>query len=121
MKIQRVLTRVYISPDDLEQSIAFYEQLFGEKSNLRFKYPEADLELAQISSVLLIAGSEAALAPFRQTIATFGVDSILEARDALLQNGATILDGPKVVPTGQNMHARHPDGTIMEYVELAKR
>src|SRR5690242_12787623 len=121
MKILRILTRVYTSPDNLDQTIAFYEQLFGEKSNLRFKYPEVGLELASVNAVLLIAGSEAALAPFKTTSATFGVDSLLEAREILLQNGATILEEPKTVPTGQNMHVKHPDGTLIEYVERARR
>jgi hypothetical protein len=31
--------------------------------------------------------------------------------------GAEIVNGPKDVPTGRNMLVRHPDGTLIEYVE----
>ena len=31
--------------------------------------------------------------------------------------GAAIVEPPKPVPTGSNMRVRHPDGTLVEYVE----
>ncbi len=100
--------------------MAFYESLFGERSRVRFAYPEADLELAQVGSLLLIAGSEAALEPFKATQATFLVDSLSECKDFLLKSGATVLKEPKRVATGMNMLAKHPDGTRIEYVQHVK-
>ena len=120
MKIVGVLVRIYLPLDQLEESITFYEQLFAERSRLHFKYPETGLELAQIGSVLLIAGSDAALAPFKATQATFLVDSLSEYKEALLKSGASILREPKQVPTGMNMLAKHRDGTIVEYVQHAQ-
>lgn len=117
MNILNVLVRIYLRTEQLEETIAFYEALLGEKSHVRFKYPEAGLELAQVGSLLLIAGSETALEPFRATTATFLVDSLEEYRQALLTGGATILREPQQVPTGHNMLVRHPDGTRVEYVE----
>lgn len=52
-----------------------------------------------------------------QTQITFLVDSIDDFRNWLLGAGAVVLEEPKKVPTGRNMRVRHPDGTIIEYVE----
>jgi hypothetical protein len=87
---------------------------------MRLKYTEANLELAQIGDILIIAGSEEALKPVRDTKVTFLVDSIVEFRDFLLNNGAVILRDIKEVPTGMNMTVKHLDGTIAEYVEHRK-
>lgn len=119
MKIFTILVRIYLHPEQLEEGIIFYEQILGEKSRVRFKYPERNLELAQVGSFLLIAGSESALEPFKATTATFQVDSLEEYRETLLKNGAVILNEPQPVPTGRNMLARHPDGTCIEYVQHA--
>jgi predicted enzyme related to lactoylglutathione lyase len=117
MKVLRVLTRVYLSPADLNETVKFYEKLFGVKCDLRLKYAEVGLELAGIGPVLLIAGSKERLRNFKQTQATFLVDSIDDFRNWLSAAGAVILEEPKKVPTGRNMRVRHPDGTIIEYVE----
>lgn len=121
MKVLRTMARLYLHPEDLDATIAFYEELLGETSQLRFTYPAAGLELAQVASVLLIAGSDEALAPVRRSQMTLLVDDLPAFHDALLARGATILDGPQDVPTGMNMHARHPEGTVVEYVEFARR
>jgi hypothetical protein len=117
MKILQVLPRIYLSREQLEASVAFYESLLGERSRVRFTYPEAGLELALVGSLLLIAGSEASLEPFKATQATCLVDSLVEWKDFLLKSGTALLKGPKHVPTGMNMLAQHPDGTRIEYVQ----
>ena len=33
MKVLRVLTRVYLAPDDLDKAVAFYERLFSVNSH----------------------------------------------------------------------------------------
>lgn len=117
MKILKTLLRIYLKPDQLEKTIHFYESLFGEKSCLRFKYPELGLELAQVNSLLFIAGTDQALTAFKATQATFLVDSIQEWKTWLIKNGAIILKEPKSVPTGINMLVKHSEGTLFEYVE----
>lgn len=115
MIIKRVLTRIYVY--DINSAIEFYEGLFHNKCNLRFNYREVNLELAQVENILILCGSEKSLEPFRDTKATFLVDSVAEFRDYLLKNGATIIRDLKKVPTGANMTVKHADGTIIEYVE----
>lgn len=100
MKVLKVLSRIYLSPDMLDQTVSFYETTFGEPCPLRFEYPEMGLELAQIGSVLLIAGSEEKLHVVRSTHLTFLVDSIEEFVQSLPQKGAEIIRPLKKVPTG---------------------
>lgn len=118
MKIHDVLTRIFVSPADFEKSIHFYENLFGLKCDIRFKYPEKGLELASVASCLLISGSVDQLKPFLETRVTYLVDSIDDFKKFLIGQGATILEDPKKIPTGKNMRVRHPDGLVVEYVEL---
>jgi len=84
---------------------------------LRFKYSQVNLQLAQVGNILIISGSAEALKPFKDTQATFLVDSIIEFKDFLLNNGAIVIRDLKEVPTGMNMTVKHLDGTIVEYVE----
>ncbi len=87
---------------------------------MRFEIPHIGLELAQVGDILLIAGSEEALKPFRNTQATMLVDSLDEFKVYLEEKGAEIIRGPDKVPTGRNMTVRHPDGSVIEYVEHSK-
>jgi predicted enzyme related to lactoylglutathione lyase len=119
MKILLTLSRLYIN--DLNSSLEFYEEILGTPAAMRFKIPQNGLELAQIGSILLIAGSDEALKPFRSTQATFLVDSLDEFKAYMEEKGAKILRGPDKVPTGRNMTVRHPDGSVIEYMEHSNR
>ncbi|TCS60952.1 VOC family protein [Varunaivibrio sulfuroxidans] len=121
MKVRGVLTRIFLEPSRLNETVSFYEDLLGEKCALRFEYPEKGLELARIGTFLLIAGSADRVRPFENTRVTFLVDS-MEDFEKFFRNheasGASILDTPKEVPSGVNMRVKHPDGLVAEYVEL---
>ena len=121
MKIHEVLTRVFVKLSEKEEHISFYENLCGQKCKLQFKYDEKNLELAVVGQFLLIAGSENNLEPFKETRITCVVDSVDDFKTFLQEQGATILDAPKAVPTGRNMRARHIDGLVVEYVEHVVR
>jgi len=118
MKILKILTRVYTT--DLDATLKFYEDLTGTTVLRRFSYSAVGLELAQVRDILILAGTEEALRPFRHTLATFLVDSLDEYHRFLAAHDATIISPPKAVPTGRNMTARHPDGAVVEYVEFRK-
>lgn len=90
MVIWQVLTRIYVQ--DIDSAIEFYERLFQNKCKLRFSYKEANLELAQVENILILCGSEKVLEPFRDTRATFLVDSVTEFRNYLLKHGARIVN-----------------------------
>ncbi|NMM65932.1 VOC family protein [Clostridium sp. P21] len=115
MEIKKVLNRFYVN--DMEKAIKFYEKILNKKCSNIFKYSEASLELATVGNILIISGSDEALKPFKDTQATFLVDSIAQFKEFLLNNGATIIRDLKIVPSGMNMTVKHFDGTIIEYVE----
>lgn len=116
MRITNVLTRIYLDPEELDKAISFYEDIFGEKCRLRLKY--ARVEIASIGKMLLTAGPEEALKPYREMRTIFVVDSLNNFKDKLVQSKAVILNEPKQLPTGMNMVVKHPDGAVIEYVEL---
>jgi predicted enzyme related to lactoylglutathione lyase len=115
MKIKQVLTRFYTQ--DMEGAIQFYETILNEKCSQKFHYEKMKLDLAQVGNLLILGGAEEALKPFRATQATFLVDSVREFKEHLLKNGSEIIRDIMEVPTGMNMTLRHPDGSIVEYVE----
>lgn len=115
MKIKRVLSRFYVH--DIDKAIEFYEKIFDEKCSMKFDYTEMNLKLASVGNVLIISGPDEALKQFRDTNATFLVDSVDQFRTFLLNNGAEIIRDLKEVPSGRNMTVKHLDGTIVEYVE----
>ncbi|MGG3623185.1 VOC family protein [Bacillus gobiensis] len=117
MNILKVYTPFFIRNNQLEESIAFYEQLLGERSDLRFSYHEAGMEIATVSSILLVAGPEGSIAPVKEMKLALLVDSLNEWKEELVKKGATILSEPQEVPTGYNMFVRHPDGSLVEYIE----
>jgi hypothetical protein len=117
LKILKVLSRIYLVDTELNSVISFYERLLDEPCKLRFTHPVLGLELAQIGSVLLIAGPEEKMESVRSTQLTILVDSLKECQDLLKRLGAEVIEGPNRVPTGSNMRVRHPDGIIVEYVE----
>lgn len=114
MPVLATLARVYV--DDLDTALPTFVELTGEQPRLRFTH--RGLELANIGGYLLLAGTEEALAPYRNTHATAivaSLDAVLHIRD---ERGGEILDGPNDVPTGRNMTLRHPGGATIEYVEF---
>ena len=115
MEILKKLVRIYVN--DLDSAIAFYQKLTKHTVNRRFEMPQNGLELASIDDLLLICGKEEDLNPFKQTNATFLVDSLDEFKDFLESVGSTIIREPSQVPTGKNMTVKHPDGMVAEYVE----
>ncbi len=117
VQILEARLRVYVGPTELDTTVAFYAKIFGEKCRLRFEYPAVGLELATVGSVLILSGPDEALARYKGTAATFLVDDLDAFTAALPKMGAMIMDGPKEMPTGVNMRVRHPDGTIVEYVQ----
>lgn len=116
MEIKNTLCRVYVN--DIEKAVIFYENLLQMVCGIRFVYKKAALELAQIGNLLIIAGTDEALRPFRNTSMTLRVDSLAEYREFLLKNNARIIRDITPVPTGFNMTVQHEDSTIVEYVEF---
>lgn len=114
----RTLIRVYTTPGTLESVTAFYERLLATERDMYFTSPAEELTLAVVGGFLIVEATEEVLEPLRATDGTLVIDSA-EAYLARLaaEDGTEILDPPKPVPTGTGFTARHPDGTVIEYVE----
>ncbi|WP_190214651.1 VOC family protein [Kitasatospora indigofera] len=112
--VPRVLVRVFLDPGGLEAGTRFYELLQGVTTDARFTF--GALRLATVGAFLLIEGAEEELAPFRSTTGTLLVDDVRPYHDRLVAEGAEIVVPLQQVPTGAGFNARHPDGTVVEYV-----
>ncbi|KOT97546.1 glyoxalase [Streptomyces sp. NRRL F-5755] len=112
----RVLIRVFVEPGGLDASIAFYERLQDREADARFSFPAKNLRLATVGAFLLIEGGEEDLRPFRSTVGTLLVDDVRPYHEKLVAEGAEIIFPLQEVPTGAAFNARHPDGTVVEYV-----
>ena len=117
MKIIKSLVRVFPPLNDFARAVAFYEQLYDTPCVMKFSYVSAGLELAAVGDMLIIAGSEAALEPFRATVMTMIVDDIAAFHAHFVAQGVEIIAPIQQVPTGHNMRVCHPDGLVVEYVE----
>lgn len=115
MQIIKILTPIYVNT--LEKALSFYENLLQTKAGTRFHYAEKKLDVAVVGQLLLIGGTDEALAVVRDIALSFLVDDIRAYKSWLLDNGAVIRQDITKVPTGYNMLVQQPDGTITEYVE----
>lgn len=121
--ILEVYTRLFIPPTNLDETITFYKTFLNGTETLHFSYPEKGLELVAVSSeklsVLIIAGSEECLEPFRATKLTIRVDSLERYADLLVESGCEMLENVQETPVGWKMRARHVDGVVVEYVQFS--
>lgn len=104
-----VLARIYV--DDLGAALPLYERLTGE-TPYRFDY--GPMSLAKVGDFLLVAN---ATAQVRTHTATIDVRDMALVVDAVTAAGGELLEGPADGPNGARLIARHPDGTVVEYIE----
>lgn len=100
---------------DLEGTLRLLRKLHAGEPHLRFRFDP--WELVGIGDILVVAGTEEALAPIRGSFGPWIVTDIDEVRRSLVQAGAQIIREIAPVATGRMMYARHPDGAVVEYVE----
>ncbi len=119
MRILEHCYRVYADLAAFDETIAFYEQLQGVKCARRVSIVETGVLAAKIGAFLLLAGTPDQLAAARSVDAIFYLDSLDEFVAWLETHGAEIIHPPRVVTSGRNLTARHPDGLVVEYFEAA--
>ncbi len=112
MGVRGVTVRVVV--DDLDGAVSFYEALTGEEAE-PFRYGQ--VSLARIGGFLLLAGAPAALVALTWVNATILVDDVEEVAEVVRRFGGEIVSGPHDVTSGQNLVARHPDGSMFEYID----
>lgn len=107
-------TSLRICVDDLESAVGTYERLTGEQAQ---HFSQAGVSVAAVGCFLLMSGPPQTLDVLRRITATLAVKDVTEAYATLRSVGAEIVAGPSETPIGRNMVARHPDGSIFEYVD----
>ncbi|WP_419999189.1 VOC family protein [Streptomyces boninensis] len=100
--------------DELEPAIGVYERLTGEQA---LRFDRSGVSVAAVGCFLLMSGPQATVEVLRKIHATLAVKDVDEALLALHDVGAEIIAGPSPTPIGRNLVARHPDGSIFEYVD----
>lgn len=110
--IDGVLARVFVP--DLDAAIPLYQELaeVTKISRLVFR----DVELARIGPFLLLAGNTAA---YQDRVATILVRRLPPVIAAVTNAGGQVIEGPSPAPNGDRLIARHPDGSVFEYIEAA--
>lgn len=111
--ILKTYTRIFTT--DLEGTLRLLRPLHAGEPHLRFRFDP--WELVGLGDVLVVGGTEEALAPIRGSLGPWIVTDIDETRRSLVAAGAEITREIAPVPTGQMMYARHPDGAVVEYVQ----
>lgn len=118
MRILQQAFRVYCAPEDLDRTIAFYEEAQQTKCERRVEIRETGVTAAKVGGFLILAATDDRLAPMRHVQAILYVDSLDEFLAWLDKNGATRLNGPRVVTGGRNATIKHArDGLVVEYFE----
>ncbi|MEV7520915.1 hypothetical protein [Streptomyces sp. NPDC091371] len=118
MKIVKSFYRIYLRKAELEACKKFYMALQGvDRPHHEFYYEEFRLDIVGIGTFLLLAGDKADIERFEATKLTCLVDDLDAVCAYFIQTGVKIIDDIKVVPSGRNLRAMSPDGTIVEYVQ----
>ena len=106
-----VLVRIYV--DDVAEALPLYQKLANGAEPHRFTY--RDMALAAVGPFLLIQGADEEVRTHAGTLAVRDVQAVA---DAVRSAGGELLEGPAPGPNGPRLIARHPDGTVLEYIQL---
>jgi hypothetical protein len=109
--IAKVLARVVV--DDLDQAIPLYQALSGAEAT---KFSHGSVNLASIGPFLLLAAEGAD--GYTDRNATILVGDLIPVVREIERAGGEIIVLPASGPNGDRMVARHPDGSIFEYIAV---
>ncbi|MFK8850249.1 VOC family protein [Streptomyces sp. Ac-502] len=107
-------TSLRVCVTDLDAAVGVYERLTGAEA-MRFEH--GGVSVAAVGCFVLMSGPEAQLSVLSKITATLAVQDVDDAVADLNAVGAQIIAGPLPTPAGRNLVARHPDGSVFEYVD----
>ncbi|MFG2141158.1 VOC family protein [Streptomyces sp. NPDC048650] len=107
-------TSLRVCVGDLNAAVDVYERLTGAEA---IRFQRGGVSVAAVGCFFLMSGPEAELSVLRKITATLAVKDVDAAVADLTAVGADIIAGPLATPIGRNLVARHPDGSIFEYVD----
>lgn len=113
----RLLARVTVHPDELDDAIALYESVLGVACDARMPMPDAGLELAIVGNVLLIGNPGTPGEAARATAFTLLVASVPDHVAALERAAAVVTEPAATGPAGRRARVRLADGTLVELID----
>lgn len=103
-----------ICVDDLDAAVPVYERLASAEA---MRFSNGPVEVAAVGPFFLMSGDQEHLEVLAKISATLAVTDVDEALADLHTVGAQIITGPKSTQIGRSLVARHPDGSVFEYVD----
>jgi predicted enzyme related to lactoylglutathione lyase len=107
-------TSLRVCVEDLDAAVPVYEKLADAEAA---RFAQGPVSVAAVGPFVLMSGPSSHLEILRKVTATLAVADVDKALADLRAVGAEIIAGPKQTPIGRNLMARHPDGSIFEYVD----
>lgn len=104
-----VIARVYV--DDIDAALPLYQRLSGVTDVKRLTF--RDVQLASVGPFLLLSGNTAS---YRDRVATIEVAALAPVIESLGESGGEVLEGPGATSNAARLIARHPDGSVFEYI-----
>ena len=114
MAVVATFARMYVT--ELDRTLEALGACGLPGVRLRFGH-SAGLQLALVGDVLVLAGSDEALEPFRSTALTVVVDDLEQAIGTAQAGGATISRAPADQTVGRNVTLSFPQGLAIEFVQ----
>jgi hypothetical protein len=102
---------------DLDQTLALLKGVVGDEPELVLDVG-GGVGIALLGGFLVIAGPEEIVSGFRGAAGSVVVGDLGQVEKELRQAGAEITKPPSPTPLGEFLWARHPDGTVLEYMTL---
>ena len=108
--INSVLARVFVS--SLDAAIPLYQEL-ADVADVTTSLSTTCSSVRSARSCCL----PGTLPPTRDRVATILLDRLGSIITAIENEGGQIVEGPSTAPNGARLIARHPDGSVFEYIE----
>ena len=113
----RVMKTMFVSPTDHDQTVADFEVVLDLKHDQHLPIESLGLTVTTVGGFIVISGEKETLDGVRHVEAVVLVAYLDEMSSRLEAAGAEIVQGPTDVPVGRLLHARHRNGSVVEYVE----
>lgn len=107
-------TSLRVCVDDMDLAVPVYEKLASAEA---VRFHQGPVEVAAVGPFFLMSGPAGHLDVLRKITATLAVKDVDDAVADLAVVGAAVIAGPNPTPIGRSLVARHPDGSVFEYVD----